>query len=485
LSRNPTKESAPVFVDLDGTVLKTDLLLESLAVLVKTRPHLLLMLPIWLLSGKANLKARIAAQVDIDVSSLPYNREVLDYLEAKRNSGHRLVLASASNRKYVEAIFKHLAIFDDFIASSDTENLSGTRKLAAIRQQCGDSPFVYVGNGIVDLKIWREAEEAIVVSRSRSLQGKARALSVPVEVLSTETGAQFRPLLQALRPHQWAKNVLIFAPLAASHRIDDVNLVIEGVIAFVAFSLCASSVYLLNDMLDLASDRVHASKRNRPFAAGSLSLLYGYIGAPVLLAVSFALALVLPPAFIFVMFFYYLVTLAYSFRLKRVVVLDVLTLAGLYTIRVISGAAATSVDLSFWLLAFAMFLFLSLALLKRCSELLILEQEGKNEAHGRGYAPTDYIVLNQLGVSSGLLSVLVLALYINSQNIAELYAEPRLIWLLCPIVLYWVSRIWVMGHRGEVHEDPVVFAAKDLKTYWLALISGVVVVAATLGIPLP
>jgi 4-hydroxybenzoate polyprenyltransferase/phosphoserine phosphatase len=485
LNRKESEKPAPVFVDLDGTVLKTDLLLESVAVLAKTRTYLLFMLPVWLMSGKANLKARIAAYADIDVSALPYNDEVLSYLESKKQEGHRLVLASASNTKYVEAVFKHLEIFDDFVASSETENLSGSRKLAAIQHSCGDSPFSYVGNGFVDLKVWGSAAEAVVVSNSKALAKKARSVSANVHVLENGTKSQLRPFLKAIRPHQWAKNVLIFLPLAASHRIDDVGLIVQSLLAFVAFSLCASSVYLLNDMLDLASDRKHGIKRNRPFAAGSLSLLYGYVGAPILLAVSFSLALLLPTIFILVLFFYYLVTLAYSFRLKRVIVLDVLTLAGLYTLRLISGAAATAVELSFWLLAFSMFLFLSLALLKRCSELLILEQKGKAEAHGRGYSSTDYLVLNQLGVSSGLISVLVLALYINSQTIAQLYAEPRLIWLLCPIVLYWIGRIWVKGHRGDVDEDPIVFAAKDQRTYWLVLISGVVVVAATVGIPLP
>lgn len=472
----------PIYVDLDGTLLKSDLLLESLAVLAKTHTFMLILVPFWLLFGKANLKAKIASRAEIDIKSLPYNSKLLEYLTEKNNEGHRLILASASNEKYVAAVSRFLGIFDVYLASSHSTNLSGQHKLSAIQMDCGSSAFSYAGNDSVDLPIWSAADTAIVVTGSKALVERVKAVTEVTRVFVHDHKSVLQ-FIRALRPHQWSKNFLVFLPLVAAHRLDDTTLISHSVIAFIAFSLCASSVYLLNDMLDLASDRSHVRKRYRPFAAGSLSLSYGFLGAPLLLLIAFSLALTLPPAFIAVLAGYYVITLAYSFQIKRVIVLDVLTLAGLYTLRLVSGAAATSVDLSFWLLAFSMFLFLSLALLKRCSELLALRGEGKSDAHGRGYFSTDYQVLNQLGVSSGLVSVLVLALYINSDKIAELYAEPRFIWLLCPIVLYWIGRIWVKANRGEVHEDPIVFAAKDRRTYWLVLISALVVWLAT-GFPI-
>ena len=472
----------PIYVDLDGTLLKSDLLLESLAVLAKTHTFMLILVPFWLLFGKANLKAKIASRAEIDIKSLPYNSKLLEYLTEKNNEGHRLILASASNEKYVAAVSRFLGIFDVYLASSHSTNLSGQHKLSAIQMDCGSSAFSYAGNDSVDLPIWSAADTAIVVTGSKALVERVKAVTEVTRVFVHDHKSVLQ-FIRALRPHQWSKNFLVFLPLVAAHRLDDTTLISHSVIAFIAFSLCASSVYLLNDMLDLASDRSHVRKRYRPFAAGSLSLSYAFLGAPLLLLIAFSLALTLPPAFIAVLAGYYVITLAYSFQIKRVIVLDVLTLAGLYTLRLVSGAAATSVDLSFWLLAFSMFLFLSLALLKRCSELLALRGEGKSDAHGRGYFSTDYQVLNQLGVSSGLVSVLVLALYINSDKIAELYAEPRFIWLLCPIVLYWIGRIWVKANRGEVHEDPIVFAAKDRRTYWLVLISALVVWLAT-GFPI-
>jgi 4-hydroxybenzoate polyprenyltransferase len=273
-----------------------------------------------------------------------------------------------------------------------------------------------------------------------------------------------------LRIHQWAKNGLIFVPLAASHRLQEAHVLGDGILAFLAFSLCASSVYLLNDMLDLAADREHHSKCNRPFASGQLSLLFGLIAAPLLIVAALLICTLLPAKFLAVLAAYYVATLAYSFGLKRVVMIDVLALAGLYTVRIVAGAAATDIPLSFWLLMFAIFIFLSLAIVKRYAELYVMRQQGKLKAKGRGYQVEDIALLQSLGTASGYLSILVLALYVNSPDISHLYHYPKLVWALVPVMLYWISRIWMQTHRGQMHDDPLVYALKDK----VSLLTGVV-----------
>jgi 4-hydroxybenzoate polyprenyltransferase len=284
---------------------------------------------------------------------------------------------------------------------------------------------------------------------------------------------------KALRVHQWAKNGLIFVPVAASHKLGDAAVLGHSLLAFLAFSLCASSVYLLNDMLDLEADRQHHSKCHRPFAAGQLGLLFGLIAAPLLLAVALAIAYVLPLKFLAVLGAYYVATLAYSFGLKRVVMIDVLALAGLYTVRIVAGAAATAIPLSFWLLMFAVFIFLSLAIVKRYAELHAMRQQGKLKAKGRGYQVEDIALLQSLGTAAGYLSILVLALYVNSPDISHLYRHPKLAWGLVPIMLYWISRIWMQTHRGQMHDDPLVFALKDKVSLVTGLAAAVVLWAAT------
>jgi 4-hydroxybenzoate polyprenyltransferase len=276
--------------------------------------------------------------------------------------------------------------------------------------------------------------------------------------------------------HQWLKNLLVFVPLLAAHRVLDSTLL--AVLAFAAFSLCASGVYLLNDLLDLKSDRRHHSKRNRPLAAGKLPLLGGLLAAPVLTLAAFAVALAVSPLFALVLGGYWLTTLAYSLQLKRKVMLDVLLLAALYTARIIGGAVAIMVEPSFWLLAFSMFMFLSLALLKRYTELAALLADGRDKASGRGYRVDDLPLLQSFGAASGYGAVLVLALYINSPESLELYTRPYALWLLCPMLLYWISRAWFVAHRGEMHDDPVVYAATDRFSLGVATVGGLVLLAA-------
>ncbi|MEY4764517.1 MAG: hypothetical protein RI907_1190 [Pseudomonadota bacterium] len=453
-------DRTPVCVDLDGSLIHSDLLLESFLLLIKRNPLFLFWVPIWLLGGKAKLKSEIASRVKLNGAALPYTKPLLSWLEAQKAAGRPLWLCTASDHRLAQAVADHVGLFDGVMASDGRVNLAGGNKAAELVRRFGDKGFDYVGNHRVDLQVWARARRAIVVNADAGLQAQAAKVATVDHVVPPMAGG-IKVVAKALRVHQWAKNALIFVPLLAAHRLSDGATWLNALIAFGAFSLCASSVYLLNDMLDLEADRQHHSKCNRPFAAGRLSLLFGLGATPVLLALAGGLCAVLPFKFFGVLVAYYIATLAYSFGLKKVVMIDVLALAGLYTIRIVAGAAATAIPLSFWLLMFAVFIFLSLAIVKRYAELFTMRQQGKLKAKGRGYQVEDISLLQSLGTSAGYLSMLVLALYLNSPDIALMYHYPKLVWGLVPIMLYWISRIWMETHRGHMHDDPLVYALKD------------------------
>jgi 4-hydroxybenzoate polyprenyltransferase len=341
----------------------------------------------------------------------------------------------------------------------------------------GVKGFDYCGNSRVDLAIWQVSQGVIIVNGNEDLFKKAELISEIWTIFPRKTGL-IRPALSSLRLHHWIKNVLVFVPLAAAHQIRNTVLLQHAITAFFAFGLCASSVYLLNDMLDVADDRRHPLKRDRPFAAGELSLLFGLTLAPMFLLAAALLALSLSDTFFLILAGYYIVTLAYSFGLKRVVLIDIITLAGLYTIRIVAGAVAIDVHLSFWLLLFSLFIFFSLALLKRYAELRTMERHGEIKAVGRGYHVNDLSLLQTFGTASGYLGVLVLALYINSPAVETLYQHPQVIWLLCVLTLYWISRVWLKAHRGEMHEDPLVFAFKDRTSLVIGILAVITLIVA-------
>lgn len=460
--------SRPLCVDLDGTLLRSDLLVETVFALFKQNILYVFLLPLWLLKGKAYLKQQIADRVDIDASLLPYHYTFLTYLQQEHAQGRQLILTTASNEKFSEAVALYLNIFHDVLASNVTTNLSGQRKLRSLQEHFGDSGFDYAGNAMADLPLWNHAGQAVLVNPERGVKAAAEEQGSVAKIFDDREGHPLKRYLKALRLHQWLKNLLVFVPLLMAHRFGDVALVGQAVLAFLSFGLCASSVYLLNDLLDLPDDRQHPTKRHRPFAAGSISIVYGALLIPGLLIAAFALAIMLPIKFVGVLALYYVSTLAYSLRLKRAALVDVLTLAGLYTIRIIAGAAAVAVVPSFWLLAFSIFLFLSLALVKRFTELLTMQQQKSTKTSGRGYSTTDLETLSQFGSASAYVAVLVLALYINSEAVREFYAHPELIWLLCPLLLYMVMRIWLLARRDALHEDPVIFVIRDRRSQWLA-----------------
>lgn len=469
----------PLCVDLDGTLLRSDILVESVIALLKLNPLLVLFLPFWLMRSKAHLKQQIANRVDIDPASLPYNEPFLAWLRQQKKAGRPIILATASNAKFAAAVAGHLKLFDLVLASDADINLSGDAKLARLLEEFGDGNFDYAANANLDLNIWRHANAAIVVNAEFGVRRAVENIT-PVAKVFDDQGDRLRHYLRAMRPHQWLKNLLVFTPMVLSHRLFEPQLIVAACIAFVAFCLCASSVYLLNDIIDLAADRRHPKKRLRPFASGSIPVLHGLWLALVLLVGALALSLLLMPLFTVVLSIYYLTTLVYSLFIKQTILFDVIVLAGLFTFRLLAGSAAVDIPLSFWLIAFSMFLFFSLALVKRYVELGMLPKEPGRQLAGRGYQAVDLETLAHFGIVSGYMAVLVLALYIDSLAVNLLYGHPEVIWFLCPLVLYLVSRIWLLARRGDMHDDPVVFAIKDSYSLAVVALGGALMWAASL-----
>jgi 4-hydroxybenzoate polyprenyltransferase/phosphoserine phosphatase len=470
-----THLSRPLCVDLDGTLTPVDTLHESLLALVGRSPEVLLRLPVWLLSGKAGFKAKVAAAAPLATSHLPWREDLLAWLRDQRTTGRRLVLVTAADQQAARAVAAELGLFDEIIASDGRLNLSGDAKRAVLVARYGPGGYDYVGNSAADLPVWREAGEAIAVDAPPPLVRRAAAQARLTQAFPRH--ARLAAWWRALRPHQWLKNLLVFVPVLLSHQMGDAAASAASLAAFIAFCLCASSVYLLNDLFDLEADRRHPRKRRRPFAAGLLPALDGMGLAAALLAASLLVAAAVGPALLGVLSLYYGLTLAYSLRLKRLPVMDVLLLAALYTIRILAGVAATAILPSFWLLAFSGFLFLSLGIVKRYAELESYRVDG-GEAHGRGYHVSDLPLLANLGVSAGIGAVIILALYVHSPQSQQLYADPWMLWLLCPLLLYWVARIWFVTYRGEMHDDPIIFALRDTASRVVALLTMVILVVA-------
>ena len=459
-----TSES-PLCVDLDGTLIKSDLLLETFIRLIKLNIFYLFLIPFWLLKGKAQLKHEIAQRVIVDYSLLPYNEDVIEYIKKQRNSGRQAILVTASDVKLANGVATYLGIFDKVYASDSEVNLKGRQKAEKLVSAYGEKGFSYIGNDSADLHVWKSADVAVVVGSDKALKDKIDK-SVVVEVINAQSSDSVLKLFfRAARPYQWVKNILIFIPLLLAHEYTDQFRLLSTLQAFVSFCLCASAVYIFNDLTDLDSDRVHPIKKYRPFASGDLSIVVGILASPVLLIISLALAINVSIDYVLIFSVYFLSTTAYSLGLKAVALLDVFILAGLYTIRVLAGTVAANVELSFWLLAFSLFLFFSLALLKRYSELFNLAKRQKESTAGRGYLTDDKSVLAALGIASGYIAVLVMALYLQTPDHIEHYRQPELLWMVFPALLYWVSRIWLLAHRGLVNEDPVLFAVKDPQSY--------------------
>ena len=478
-----THQLLPIAVDLDGTLLHTDTLHESAVDLLHHHPMQLLLLPLWLMQGKAYLKQKLSSYVTLNPATLPYNLQLIEWLKEQKQSGHRLILCTAADSKTAYAIAEHLNLFDEVMASDGHTNLAGIHKNAALVQLFGEQAFIYAGNSSADLEVWASAAKGVVVNANDKLIRKASAL-VEIDKVFAPQPITVHSWRRVLRIHQYLKNILLFVPLAAAHQIGNFESLSLLFLAFISFSLCASSVYITNDLIDLDSDRQHPRKHHRPFAAGVVPISYGVLLAPVCLITSFALALLVGANFFAWLLAYFGVTVPYSLRLKRYALIDCLTLAALYTLRIIAGAAAVAITLSFWLLAFSIFLFLSLAFVKRYTELQMQITQGNTHAHGRGYSVEDAPLIQTLGITAGYAAVLVLALYLHSETVMILYNTPQFIWGSIPLILFWISWVWLKAHRGQMHDDPIVFALRDKSSLMVGvLFIAIFIIAKLWGSP--
>jgi 4-hydroxybenzoate polyprenyltransferase/phosphoserine phosphatase len=450
----------PLVVDLDGTLLATDSLVESVVALLRRRPWMLFLVVSWLFAGRAVFKEKVAAHHHLAVQHLPWRTDLLGWLQAQCAAGRPVWLATAAHRQIADDVAKFLPFFSGVLATDGARNLKGSEKLAEIQRRIGPS-FVYAGDSSADLPIWKAASAAVLVGVSHKLATDVRASGIAVEREFMAAPGGARVWLKAIRVHQWVKNVLIFVPLLTSFSFFDLQRVGAALLAFVAFSLAASGTYLLNDLWDLDNDRQHARKRERPLASGALPLGHGVAAAAALLLVALSLAAYVSGPFAAMLAGYVVLTTAYSWMLKSYVLMDVLVLALLYTYRVLAGAVVIEVRVTPWLLAFSVFTFLSLALVKRCAELVALAQAGKSETQGRDYRVSDLVVLWPLGVGASLCSVVVFGLFLATPQAATSYGEGSLLWLVGVGLIYWMARMWIKTSRGEMHDDPIVFALKD------------------------
>lgn len=450
----------PLCVDLDGTLTKVDTLYDSFMLLVRKNPRALLQLPGWLAGGKANLKAHLTQAASLDVTRLPYNQELLAYMHIQREMGRPIFLATGADRALAERVATHLGLFDGVLASDGATNLTGKTKLAKFRQYFNNCDFDYVGNAMPDLELLAASVEPKLANPSMALRSSLRSRGVTVEQCFTDRAPFIPSVIRAIRVHQWAKNVLIFLPFILGHKWN-LNVALSALLAFFCFSFCASGTYLVNDLLDMDADRHHLKKRMRPFAAGDLSVLAGLGISALLIVLSSVCLLFLPLAFTAWMGIYFASTLAYSLYFKRMVLLDVLALSGLYTVRLLAGGAATSTPISHWLSGFSIFLFLSLAIVKRFAELQSTLQDGLTPKNGRGYQLSDIEQMRSFGTASAFASVVVFANYISGFDVIALYHQPRLLWLIMPLLILWLCRVWLLASRGDLNEDPVVFALTD------------------------
>jgi 4-hydroxybenzoate polyprenyltransferase/phosphoserine phosphatase len=469
----------PLVVDLDGTLIRSDLLIEGFFSEIGGTPGAALALARVVPRGKAAIKHHLAA-APLDVARLPYDPAILDRIAEARAEGRPVYLASASNAVLVEKVARHLGLFDGWFASDAQVNLSGRAKADRLVAEFGAGGFDYIGNHADDLPVWARANQAVAVRLAPPARRALMALAPDAAFLPDAEGdraTRARIWAKLLRVHQYAKNALVFVPLLMAHRFDGPAF-LAALLAFVAFSLCASSVYLLNDLIDLEADRAHPTKQTRPLASGRVPLVQAMAAAPLLFVASLGVGLAVSGAFAGVLLGYFALTTAYSFSLKRKMLVDVVTLAALYTIRVVGGGVAVGAVLSDWLLAFSLFMFMSLALIKRYTELTSRLDRGLPSPANRNYELADLPIVASLAAAAGYNAVVVLALYLSSDAVTQLYSRPKLLWCVGPVILYWISRALLMAHRRMMHDDPIVFALRDRVSLVTAATVGILVLAA-------
>jgi 4-hydroxybenzoate polyprenyltransferase len=472
-----TSVKRPLVVDLDGTLLRSDLLIEAAFSALSRSPVSLFGMLSAFIRGKASLKHFLAMRCELDPSVLPYDEVVLASIYRASTEGRPVYLVSGSNRKLVEMIARHLGIFTGWWASDESCNLSGDAKAKWLVAQFGERGFDYIGNDAADLSVWARAHKAITIRISGRVARTLTRNHTNIEHLATDR-PNWRTWTRLLRVHQYVKNALVFVPMLTAHQFA-IGPMYNAFLAAVAFSLCASSVYILNDLADLQADRTHPSKSRRPLASGAISPWQSICAVPILLALAILIAMTVSLPFLAVLLAYFSLTCAYSFFLKRKMLVDAVTLAMLYVLRVLGGAAATGIVVSEWLMAFSLFIFFSLGLIKRYVELAARLDLSLADPVNRNYKLNDLGIVAALAAAAGFNAVTVFALYISSNTVRDLYRHPDLLWLICPIFLYWISRALMMAHRRLMDHDPIVFALRDKNSLLAAVLIVVLLIAAT------
>ena len=474
-----SEPTVPLCVDLDGTVVRCDTLFENLVRAVRQTVWIVLWIPVWLIRGRAELKRELANRASFDAANLPYRLDVIEWLRTERAAGRRIVLASATEIRNARAIAEHLGLFDEVIATQGENNLRGVEKLGVLRKRFGGE-FDYVGNDASDLVIWQNCRHAIVVNAPRRILRNARNSSTVTKTFE-ETSSRWNVLAKALRVHQWSKNLLVLIPAITAHRVLDSKMALYWIVLFACFSMCASAVYILNDLADLDVDRAHPTKRERPLASGHLAIVDALKLGFGLLIGSFLLARFFVPAALWTLALYFAATCLYSLYWKRAAILDGFVLSGLYVLRIIAGHTVGAIPYSPWLLSFSGFIFLSLAFCKRVSELATLRRGSKTEVLGRGYRTSDLNLLTVMGIASGYSSVILFTLYTESDHVQALYREPGFLLMFVPLLLAWITRLWFLADRGEMNEDPVLFATRDKFSYAVLTIGIILLLFAYSG----
>lgn len=463
----------PLVVDLDGTLIHTDLLFEALLLLFKKNPLFIFVCFFWIFRGRAYLKSKVFSKIQIPYELLPFNHQLLEFLHSEHSKGRKLVLATASPTFAAKEIQKIHSIFNEVYGTENELNLKGNNKRQLLNQIYGERNYDYIGNSESDLKIFASAYSSYLVNPTNALEKKARKISDLQNVWKTKK--TLWGILKSLRVYQWVKNLLVFVPLITSHTFNSLEQFSDALVGFIAFSLIASAGYIINDLFDLNADRGHPRKCKRPFASGEVSIPVAFIIFVVLLLLGFYAAITIGHHFYTILVVYLTTSVSYSFYLKKIALYDVFILALLYSVRIFAGAVAINVELSFWLIAFSTFIFLSLAFIKRYSELIQISNEQNLSKRGRQYFKGDLTLLQTMGVASGFLSVVVFSLYINSSEVVKLYSQPKLLWAISLVFLFWTSRIWLLTIRGEVDEDPIVFAIKDKTSYFTFLFISIII----------
>jgi 4-hydroxybenzoate polyprenyltransferase len=445
----------PLVVHLDGTLIRSDFLIENAFSCLGRNPLSAYKIGLALARGKASMKRHLVESVQVDPRALPYDERILAHINEARAKGRSVYLASTWNERRAAAVADHLGLFDGLFVSDHDTDLSGETTARKLTDKFGEQGFDYIGENSADLPVWRIARSVIPVKDPTQVK---RALEDNGQ--NVKQIAIVREWLGLLRIHQYTKNVLIFVPMLTAHRLDLTSF-LTGFHAFCAFCLCASSVYIVNDLVDVQSDRLHPTKRNRPLASGAIPPLPALLVAAALLVSAIGIALSVSVPFLAVLAIYFSLTTAYTLILKRKMIIDVIALAALYTIRVAAGAVALDIALSDWLLIFSGFFFTALALMKRYTELAMRLDRAMDDPVSRNYRRADLSIVAALSAASGMNAVTVFALYISSDTVQRLYGHPHALWLVCPLLMYWIGRALMMSHRRLMHDDPIVFALKD------------------------